>query len=76
MSQGVLPQAQQAEKRHQAKDEETDHFESNMALLQVEEKQFQEYASGVIKEANDRGAHIHPLKVAAKTGAGEREMSQ
>ena len=72
----ALPQAQQAEKRQQTKDEETEHFVSNMALLHVEEKQFQEYASGVIKEAHDRGAPIYPLKVAAKTGAGERGMGQ
>ena len=51
--------------------DESDYFNKNIELLQVEEEQFQEYAQQVIDEAKKRKVPIHPILAAARSGAGE-----
>ena len=52
------------------RDAELDIDRKNEALLQEEEKQFQEYAGRVIKEAKHRGRNPYPLVKAAQEGPG------
>lgn len=46
-------------------------MDAHQEMLEVEEKQFQEYVSKVIEEAGTRGAPTQVLKKAASVGAGE-----
>ena len=45
-------------------------MDAHQKMLEVEEKQFQEYANKVIEEAGARGAPTEVLKKAASLGAG------
>ncbi len=58
------------DQKEKQKEEAEAYNAQNMKLLQVEEKQFREYASKVIREAEERGPHTKPLRKAAQAGAG------
>ena len=59
-----------AAKAEREKAEELALMDAHREVLEVEEKQFQEYANMVIKEAEARGAPTEVLKKAASLGAG------
>ncbi|XP_041056341.1 coiled-coil domain-containing protein 173 isoform X1 [Carcharodon carcharias] len=64
---------QMAEKKAKAlrnRAAELEHEQKHMALLEIEKKQFEEYAQQVIDAAGKKGRNIYPLLKAAHQGIG------